>query len=215
LAARAHTTFSRDACVETLWPNADADAAINSLNQTVFQLRRYIDPAYRGGESPDYVISTSDQVALNPELVHTDLSELRRLPMRLAGADWSQRQVAARKAISLVRGEFLADFPYEDWSTAQQIAVHTEVRELLMPIASSSPVEYAEDVGLQAAAALMTLDPWDEGALLAMVSALARSGRRIAARRLVLAYAARLKEELDEAPSGEVLAAVGNLTDQR
>ena len=89
LAARAHTDLSRDPCVEFLWPEADADAAINNLNQTVFQLRRYIDPDYRGGESPEYVTSTSDQISLNQDLVYTDLAELRRLPQRLDGSDWT------------------------------------------------------------------------------------------------------------------------------
>ncbi len=80
LAARAHSDLSRDVCVEILWPSADADAAVNNLNQTVFQLRRFIDPDYHGGDSPEYVVSTSEQVSLNPELIHTDLAEIRRLP---------------------------------------------------------------------------------------------------------------------------------------
>ena len=88
LAARAHSDLSRDVCVEILWPAADADAAVNNLNQTVFQLRRFIDPDYRAGDSPEYVTSTSEQISLNAELVHTDLAELRRLPLRLDGADW-------------------------------------------------------------------------------------------------------------------------------
>ena len=83
LAARAHTDLSRDLCVEILWPAADADAAVNNLNQTVFQLRRFIDPDYHGGYSPEYVVSTSEQVSLNPDLIYTDLAEIRRLPLRL------------------------------------------------------------------------------------------------------------------------------------
>ena len=79
--------------IEILWPDTDADAAINSLNQTVFQLRRYIDPAYRGGESAEYVISNADQVALNVELIYTDIDEIRRLPDRLSECDWAHRQV--------------------------------------------------------------------------------------------------------------------------
>ena len=211
LAAWANSTLSRDMCVEILWPNSDADSAINSLNQTVFQLRRFIDPKYRGGESPEYVISTPDQVGLNPDLIHTDLAELRKLPAQLSGAAWSQRQEAARLAVRLLRGEFLADLPYEEWSSMQQMRVHSEVRSLLLPIAVASPSDFASEVSHRAAAALLLLDPWDEKAVVALAHGLARSGQRIAARKVVIDFAARLERELDEQPSGDFISAARSI----
>ena len=211
LAAWAHSSLSRDLCVDILWPNADADSAINNLNQTVFQLRRYIDPTYRGGHSPEYVISTADQVALNPDLIHTDLGELRRLPAQLNGGVWSQRQDAARVAVGLIRGEFLADLPYEEWSSAQQMRVHGEVRNLLLPIAVASPGDFAPDVCNRAASALLLLDPWDERAVVALAHGLARSGQRVAARKVVVDYAARLERDLDEQPSRDFMRAARSL----
>jgi DNA-binding SARP family transcriptional activator len=193
--------------IDILWPAADADAAINNLNQTVFQLRRYIDPAYKGGESPEYVISTSEQVALNPALVHTDLDEIRRLPSRGNAADWGQRNVAARRAIALVRGEFLADLRYEEWTAVQQISVHNEVRDRLLPIAMSPATAYEVDVSVKAAAALIALDPYDEAAVLALADGLSRSGRRVAARDLIIDYARRFRAELDEPISPELALA--------
>jgi DNA-binding SARP family transcriptional activator len=206
LAARAHTTLTRDMAIDTLWPATDADAAVNSLNQTVFQLRRYIDPAYRGGESPEYVISTSEQVALNPELVHTDLEEIRRLPAKATG-DWKQRQASARRAIALVRGEFLADLRYEEWTTVQQVSVHTEIRERLMPIALSAGTSYEVDVAISAAMALTCLDPFDEGAVIALAKCLADSGRRVAARDVIIDFARRMSAEIDDEPSPNVIEA--------
>lgn len=211
LAARSHTTLTRDAAVDLLWPEADVDAAINSLNQTVYQLRRYIEPSYRGGDSPEYVISTADQVALNPDLVRTDLEEVRRLPLRLSGADWSQRQSAARRAAALVRGEFLADLRYEEWTTVQQLTIHNEVRERLLPIAKSPVTEFDTDVAALAASALLTLDSFDEAATIALADCLTRSGRRVAARELVVDYIHRLQSEFDEAPSQELIDAAQSL----
>ena len=206
LAAHAHSNLTRDMAVDLLWPEADADSAVNNLNQTVFQLRRHIDPQYRGGESPEYIISTSDQVALNPDLVVTDLAELRRLPARLTISDWSQRQTAARRAIDLVRGEFLADLRYETWAGTQQMVVHNEVREHLLPIALAPVSAYDLEISTQAAAALLALDPFDENATLALAECFAQGGRRVAARDLVVAFVKRLQEELDEAPSPELVA---------
>jgi ATP/maltotriose-dependent transcriptional regulator MalT/DNA-binding SARP family transcriptional activator len=208
LAARAHRDLSRDLCVEILWPSADADAAVNNLNQTVFQLRRFIDPDYHGGDSPEYVTSTSEQISLNPQLIQTDLAELRRLPLRLAEADWSQRQHVARRSIALIRGEFLADLVYEEWSSTHQVRVHNEVRELLLPIAMAMPGEFAPEVSIQAASALLMLDPWDERAVVAMADGLSRSGRRVAARNFITDFANKYERELDEDPSEEFRHAV-------
>ena len=207
LAARAHLDLSRDVCVETLWPTADADAGVNNLNQTVFQLRRFIDPAYRGGDSPEYITSTSDRVSLNPELVHTDLAEIRRVHPRLEGADWTHRQLAARRAVGLVRGEFLADLAYEEWSYSNQLRVHGEVRDILLPIALAAPGEYELDICIQAASALLLLDPWDERAVVALADGLARSGRKVAARDFLADFAGRYERELDEQVSDDVAQA--------
>ena len=209
LAARTGSTLTRDMAVDILWPDADPDSAINSLNQTVFQLRRYIDPDYKGGQRPEYVLSSAEQVALNPTLIRTDLDEIRRLD-RLAGADWASRRSIAKRAISLVRGEFLADLRYEDWTAIQQVAVHNEVRERLLPIATDEERAYDPELSALAASALVTLDPFDERATLALADSLSRSGRRVAAREVIVAFARRIQEELDEAPSRDLLAAASD-----
>jgi DNA-binding SARP family transcriptional activator len=206
MAARADSTLTRDQAVDILWPDADPDSAVNSLNQTVFQLRRYIDPEYRGGQSPEYVISTAEQVTLNPALVRTDLEEIRRLD-RVSGADRDARRATARRAVLLVRGEFLSDLRYEDWTSVQQVAVHNEVRERLLPIALDEQRTYDAELSALAASALITLDPFDERATLALADSLSRSGRRVAARDVIVEYARRFQSELDERPSRELLAA--------
>jgi DNA-binding SARP family transcriptional activator len=210
LAAHAHTSLTRDMAIDMLWPDADADAAVNNLNQTVFQLRRYIDSHYRGGESPEYIVSTADRVALNPELVVTDLEEIRRLPARLTTTDWRARQVVARRAVELVRGEFLADVRYESWAATQQLVVHNEIRERLMPIARAPVIAYDLEVSTNAAAAMVAIDGYDEQATIALADCLARGGRRVAARDLLIDFASRLQAELDEAPSEELARLVGS-----
>ena len=198
LAAHAHTTLTRDMAIDILWPEADGDAAVNNLNQTVFQLRRYLDPSYRQGESPEYIISSAEQVSLSPDLVRTDLQEIRRQCDRLTSGSWQQRQEAATKAIALVRGEFLADLRYEAWASRLQITVHNEVRSRLLPIATQSPAAFNVQVATDAAAALVGIDPFDEAATLALADGLSRSGRRRAARDVLVKYADQLRAEFDE-----------------
>ncbi len=190
--------------IEIIWPAADADSGVNSLNQTVFQLRRYIDPNYHGGDSPEYVISTSEVVALNGDLVNTDLGEFRRITRKLVTTDWTQRQALARRAVELVRGEFLADLRYEDWAAQQQMQTHSDIRAALLPIARSETAAFDLEVALLAGRALLGLDPYDEAATLALARNLSASGQRIAARDLVLRYAQRLRADFEEEPSADL-----------
>ncbi|MDQ2942250.1 MAG: winged helix-turn-helix domain-containing protein, partial [Candidatus Dormibacteraeota bacterium] len=99
----AHTgqALTRDMVLELLWPDADPAAAINSLNQTVFQLRRLLDPTYRDGRSPLYLISNAETVQFNPDLVRTDLTEFRRLAGPLSASPGGSA-AAAEEVLDLV-----------------------------------------------------------------------------------------------------------------
>ena len=211
LAAHLGTSLTRDVALDILWPDAEPDLAVNSLNQTVFQLRRYIDAAYRGGESPEYIVSTAEQVGLNPDLVRTDLVEIRRLPGRLATVDWHQRQTFASRAVQLVRGEFLADLRYEDWASRQQLSVHREIRDCLLPIAQAPATTFRPELAGKAASALLMLDPFDEQAVLALAGSLSEAGQRAAARQVVLDFIHRLNADLDLEPTTSFRASASKL----
>jgi DNA-binding SARP family transcriptional activator len=211
LIANSDAGLTRDQAIDVLWPEADPSAAVNSLNQTVFQLRRLIEPGYREGESPQYIVSTVETVRLNRDLVETDLIELRHLvkalheePVVTARAEYATRLV------DLIRGEFLSDLKYEDWVASAQLSVHAEVRAALLPIAMGEALTTGQDAIFRAGCALALIDPYDEAAQIAMAKHLAGSGRRTQARSLISRFAARLKDELDEDPSDE-LKVVGTL----
>lgn len=207
LASHIDRPLTRDQVISALWPDADAISGDNSLNQTVFQLRRELDPAHREGESPPYVVSTPDSVSLNPELVQTDLQDLRRLALRIADGDRLRKPSRANEMVALVRGEFLMDLRYEDWCQALQLGVHSEVRSLLEPLVDADGVELTHEVGVRAAAALLTLDEYDDWAQLALVRHLTASGRRSAARTAARRYVQRARDELGEEPAPALVEA--------
>jgi len=64
---------------------------------------------------------------------------------------------------------------------------------------------------MNAAAALVAIDPFDEAATLALADCLSRSGRRRAARELLLRYADQARTELDEEASQTISAAAVRL----
>ena len=199
--------------MDLLWPDSDPTAAVNNLNQTVFQLRRVLDPNYRDGISPQYVLSTADAVQLNPDLVTTDLDEFRRCASAL-GKSTPRSEEAIATLVAIVRGEFLAELRYEDWSSRHRTAVHAEVRETLLPALLHSHNGNA-DLAIRAGCALLELDPYDETVQLAVVERLGSSGRRPAARAAVLNFARRLKEDLGEPPSSELEEALARWAPRR
>jgi DNA-binding SARP family transcriptional activator len=211
LAAHSRTAPTRDAVIDRLWPEADGDSAINNLNQSVFQLRRALDPDFRAGTSPEYLISTAEHVRLNPGLVRVDLMEVDRLGVGLGQLDWEGRNGAAVRMLDLVQGDFLPEFRYEDWMGPSHIAVTMRLRELLLPIASGASGAFDLAVRLRASEALLRIDPFDEAALLSFVAAMEGTGKRIAARDVILAYAERLKAELDDEPSEALQSAIARL----
>jgi DNA-binding transcriptional activator of the SARP family len=205
LVVHSRQVLSRDMALDLLWPDADPAAAVNNLNQSVFQLRRVLNPHHRDGESPQYLISTPDALQLDPELARTDLDDFRAMAARLGSiASPKDRRTTAHAMVDVIRGEFLADLKYEEWMPHIETSIHAEVRDALLPLArgeGDSP-----DLSVRAACALTLLDEFDESATLAMARQLAATGKRSAAREVVTRFAAKLRDELDEPPSPELSA---------
>ena len=212
LAAQALEAQSRDELIDRLWPTADGDSAVNSLNQTVFQLRRHLDREYRAGDSPEYVSSTAEVVELNPTA-----RSCRYL--RSESAHRAHQRVGLGRAQPCGRACSIADprrLPWRSFGTrigrpANHLTATMRLRRLLLPIANARADAFETEIRMGAATALLRIDPYDEAALLALATSLAGSGKRIAARNLVLAYADRVRSELDDEPSDELLAAMSDL----
>ena len=213
LVAHSGATLTRDMVLDVMWPDADPSAAVNSLNQTVFQLRRAIDPTYRDGASPQYVISTVDVVQLNPELVKTDITELRHHAASKAPTA-SMAAANASEVIRMVRGPFLNELRYEDWAARIQLAVHAEVREFLLPLATTK-MNLSPDLRIRAASALIDLDEFDDDAYIALTEHLAGSGRQVAAREVIVRYAKRIEDELAEPPAARIADLIAELGSRR
>jgi DNA-binding SARP family transcriptional activator len=197
--------MTREQVLDTLWPDSDPAAGVNSLNQTVFQLRRLFDENYHEGDSPQYIHSNAEIVQLNAELVTTDLSEFQAIGRLFKKpTDRATRADLAEALVDLVRGEFLSDVKYEDWASLAQMRVHAAIREQLLPIAQSEFAGVTSEVALRAGHALTVLDPFDEQAHLAIAQVLAGSGRRAQAREVLHRYTQRMRTEFDEEPSEEL-----------
>jgi len=206
LVARIDSPPTRDQLIETLWPDSELADAVNSLNQGVYQLRRVIDPNYSDGNAAQYIVTTSDSIRLDPLLVRTDLQEFRRLARQIGTTSTTAERAAAEELVAVVEGEFLADLPYEDWAHRYRVAVHAELREVLIRLTAGPWLTGHPDLGLRAATRLADLDPYDEQAHLAMARCLQAVGKREAARDVVRRFLSRLRTDLGDEPETDFSA---------
>ena len=208
LIAHCDDAISRDQVLDALWPDASPGAAVNNLNQTVFQLRRVFDPDYRDGMSPAYILSSLDGVSLNPDLVRVDWTDLQRRFSKLVGGD-APRDETLEFALSVLRGQFLQESMYDDWSHAPRQRVHQFLRGALLPLVTSPSIPASTRVRI--GTAVVALDDFDELAHIALGRALAESGRRMAGLNLIRRLAARLEDELSEPPPENLVNAISEL----
>jgi DNA-binding SARP family transcriptional activator len=135
LAARPSHSAARDQVLDAMWPNQSPEGAANSLHQTLYFLRRDIDPWFEDGHSVDYLVVEPDVVYLDPDLVLVDSAAFFRQVTAAVASD-----NLPEVAIPLLRdyqAKFALDFEYEEWSLAWRDQLHGLFLELAQATANA------------------------------------------------------------------------------
>jgi len=130
LLTRPNSTATREQVLDNLWPDSDPRAGANSLHQTLYFLRRDIDPWYDEDESANYVVYESEMVWLDPSLVQSDsqvfMTEAHRLSSRSVDVTRSV------EAIESYTGRFAPEFEYDEWALSWRDRLHATYLALAM-----------------------------------------------------------------------------------
>jgi DNA-binding SARP family transcriptional activator len=121
LVSKARFSSTREEVVDSLWPELDPAAALNSLNQTVYFLRRVFEQDYEEDTSPGYVGQDGETIWLDPELVE---GRSRRCLEIIRSTPGPPSPEAALALAHEYRGKFALDFAYEEWSGAYRDSLH-------------------------------------------------------------------------------------------
>ena len=144
--------------MDALWPELDPEQGSNSIHQTIYFLRRVIDPEYRAGASPEYVHFESEVIWLDRELV--DCRSWRCLA--LLGTRPTTRSSLDELVLNY-NGRFAADFPYEDWASSYRDNLHArylgEVEKALVGDLEKADLRWRLWLGQQA----LAVDPDADG----------------------------------------------------
>ncbi len=79
LLTRPAMSSTRDQVLDALWPELDPLDALNSLNQTVYFLRRVLEEDYVDDLSPGYIHHDSELIWLDQELVSSRSESMPRI----------------------------------------------------------------------------------------------------------------------------------------
>ena len=197
LITRTRFSATRDEVLETLWPDSEPTVALNSLNQTVYFLRRVFEPAYRDDTSPGYVRHESDVIWLDRQLVS---SRSQVCADFIKGLPAEPSPEAVRDLASKYQGPFALDFSYEDWAVSYREALHSAFLQVVEDAISSDAASGHFDRGISLARRVLAIDPEAEQIELSLLRMLRVTGSHAAAAEQYAHYSHVLRESLGIEP---------------
>jgi DNA-binding SARP family transcriptional activator len=201
LATRPRHAATRDEAIDALWPEAEAQAGLNSLNQAIYHLRRALDPDYdlalQEGTPTPYIRHEAEMVTVNLDLVSFDSAQLR------STLDAVRRRARVDQIDDLLDsylGPFGVEVPFEPWAeqhrSALDVGIFAVIEREMVAAYSVGDIDRAIDLALRA----VRIDPTD-GAMLEHLALLLEESGSIAGARRAAARAVSALREMDIAPN--------------
>jgi DNA-binding SARP family transcriptional activator len=207
LVTKPNFTAAREQVLDELWRDADPVGASNSLNQTLYFLRREIDPWYEDDLSADYVGYQGELLWLDPDLVRVASAEFLTSARTMLA-----RAFTATDALALMTkyaGQFSPEFEYEEWAISWRLRVHASylnvVHSAMQQLIEHSDLRGARDVALVA----LATDPSAADLERALIWTYARMGAASAALAQYQHLATRERADGLDPPTFEELTSGG------
>ena len=188
---------TRDQVLDALWPELDPADALNSLNQTVYFLRRVLEEPYIDDLSPGYLHHDSDLIWLDSELVSSRSNRCRKLIKAFPptpGLDQVQSLVEAYV------GRFALDFEYEEWASPYRDWLHASYLEIVERALYDDIETGHFDRGINLARRVLDVDPTAERVELSLLRLYRASGAHAAAAEQYSHYAGAIRDQLGVEP---------------
>jgi DNA-binding SARP family transcriptional activator len=193
---------ARDQVLEALWPDLDPNVAVNSLNQTVYFLRRVFEPRYVEDESANYVHHDGEIVRLDAELISSQSNFCRAL---LERARSSLEPDEIDQVVRAYSGRFAIDFEYEEWASPFRETLHASFLDAIEQALRVESDAGRFDRAAKLARGAMALDSEAVALEVALLRLYRQTGSHSAAAEQYSHYAAVAREEGIEPPPLEAV----------
>jgi DNA-binding SARP family transcriptional activator len=197
LLTRPRISATREEVMDAMWPEMDPSAAVNSLNQSVYYLRRVFEPEYSEDLSPGYVHQDSDLLWLDDELV---TSRSRSVASLVADYERAPSSEGALAISDRYTGRFALDFMYDDWSMDFRDWLHVAYLRVVETEVRAAMNSSRFDVGILMARRALEIDPRHEELELLLLRLLRNSGSHSAAAEQYARYASFMRDDLGIEP---------------
>jgi DNA-binding SARP family transcriptional activator len=197
LLTRPRFSATRDEVIDALWPDLSPDVAANSLNQTVYFLRRVFEPGYVDDLSAGYVHHSSDVLWLDPELVASRSSDCLATLESIRSESTPEKVQRLSEQYS---DRFALDFAYEEWAVPFRTALHVAYLEVIESAVTDDMATGHHDRAIELARRALDLDPTVESLEVALLRLYRATGAHAAAAEQYGHYATMLRDELGVEP---------------
>ena len=188
---------TRDEVIDAMWPDLAPEVALNSLNQTVYFLRRVFEPGYKEDLSAGYVNQDSDVLWLDQSLIGSR-SKLCRDLLDTMGSDPAPADVD--RLSELYRGRFALEFSYEEWAVPHRDALHVGYLRVIESAVNRDTETGHYDRAIRLARRALDIDPEQESLELSLLHLYRITGAHAAAAEQYAHYSAYLRDELGLEP---------------
>jgi LuxR family maltose regulon positive regulatory protein len=192
--------------VESLWPERPLGAARPLVHQATSALRRALEP-----ELPDRFPSSYIRVEEGMVQLHGSQFDEMDQWVDFAAFETAIRLGNWEKALSLYRGEFCPETLYADWSALPRQRFNELYQRALLSTAQQRFEAGCFPEALEACKKLLTIEPWQEQAVLLGMRASIHMKDSAGARRLYQTLEKSLSTELGILPDAELRRLYQNL----
>lgn len=197
LVSRPRGAAARDEVLDALWPDFDPADALNSLNQTVYFLRRVFEPSFSEDLSPGYLHHEGDVVWLDQDLVASRSQRcwglIRALPVDPGPA-------AVAELSDAYLGPFVLDFAYEEWAAAYRSGLQSAYLQVVEKSVRSDTESGHFDRGIQLARRALEVCPDADSMELSLLRLYKLSGSHAAAAEQYAHYSSWIRDALGVEP---------------
>jgi ATP/maltotriose-dependent transcriptional regulator MalT/DNA-binding SARP family transcriptional activator len=190
LASRPGYSATRDQVLDALWPELQPDDAVNSLNQTVYFLRRVFEPSYSEETSPAYLHHDSDVLWLDTGLVTTTTTYCWGLIHRAKADPEAVDTLSERYS-----APFALEFSYEEWAASFRDGLHAAYLETLEQAVREDVDAARFDRAARLARRAVEVDPTAESLYVTLIRICRLTGAHAAAAERYASYSSLLRTE--------------------
>ena len=208
----------REQLATLLWPEADQKAAMQSLRQALYTLRRQLQPAPGDANGAPYFTITRQDVAFNFDSEHwSDVEHFTTLIRAVQYHPHRQIEMCAEcgarleEAVELYRGEFLSGLTlpdadhFEAWRLARHEWFRAQTMRALLTLTNFHERRRDYGAAQRFLLRLLELEPWDEDAHRRLMKLYALDDQRAAAIQQFEAARVMLARQFDAQPAPETL----------